>query len=385
MDVVLDGRGRRRQGQIDRDLPDFLDVLSVCVSAGIAFRPAMGRVAEAIGGPVAEEVQTALRQIALGAPRREAFQALRERNTSEALGTFVSAFLQAEELGVPLADALVDLARRHAPRRGSARPPPGAERGAARVAGRHRHHRAGGDPADPRLAADQRRPRGPGLMDVTRPPLAPLCRLVLLFRLIAVNMTVFQALGAVDRAPKVLAGLLVASLASYLPLKYWDRVGPVVAARPMLLGADLAISLAIYAFLGPESPFFLYTLGTGLLGGILFREIGAAVFSLALLGGYYALVVTGSEALTNSSTSDPASLQTLVTLPVLYPLMAAGGAAVRNLIDRQSATELRCARPRARPPPGRARARGARDARLPWQDALRHCAERPRAGSPRGD
>ena len=110
VDVVLDGRGRRRQGQIDRDLPDFLDVLSVCISAGIAFRPAMGRVAEAIGGPVADEVQTALRQIALGAPRREAFQALRERNTSEALGTFVSAFLQAEELGVPLADALVDLA-----------------------------------------------------------------------------------------------------------------------------------------------------------------------------------------------------------------------------------------------------------------------------------
>jgi tight adherence protein C len=111
VDVLLDGRGRRRQARIDRDLPDFLDVLSVCINAGIAFRPAMARVSEAIGGPVGEEVQVALRQIALGAPRREAFEALRERNTSEALGTFVSAFLQAEELGVPLADALVDLAR----------------------------------------------------------------------------------------------------------------------------------------------------------------------------------------------------------------------------------------------------------------------------------
>jgi signal transduction histidine kinase len=198
-------------------------------------------------------------------------------------------------------------------------------------------------------------------MDVTRPPLAPLCRLVLLFRLIAVNMTVFQALGAVDRAPKVLAGLLVASLASYLPLRAWDRVGPVVAARPMLLGADLAVSLAIYAFLGPESPFFLYTLGTGLLGGILFREIGAAVFSVALLGGYYALVVTGSEALTNSTTSDPASLQTLVTLPVLYPLMAAGGAAVRNLIDRQTATELALRSAEGAAAAGGERARVARE------------------------
>lgn len=177
-------------------------------------------------------------------------------------------------------------------------------------------------------------------MDVTSPPLAPLCRMVLLFRLVAVNVTVFQAVGAVERAPKVLAGLLVASLLSYLPLRYWSRVGPVVAARPLLLGVDLGISLALYAFLGSDSPFFLYTLGTALLGGVLFRAVGAAVFSLALLIGYYALVVGGGEVLTSSGSADTSSLQALVTLPVLYPLMAAAGAAVRELIDRQSAIEL---------------------------------------------
>jgi hypothetical protein len=154
-------------------------------------------------------------------------------------------------------------------------------------------------------------------MDVTRPPLAPLCRMVLLFRLVAVNVTVFQAVGAVERAPKVLAGLLVASLLSYLPLRYWSRVGPVVAARPLLLGVDLGISLALYAFLGSDSPFFLYTLGTALLGGVLFRAVGAAVFSLALLIGYYALVVGGGEVLTSSGSADTSSLQALVTLPVL--------------------------------------------------------------------
>jgi tight adherence protein C len=111
VDVLLDGAGRRRQAQIDRDLPDFLDILAVCAGAGIAFRPALQRVAEATGGPLGEEVELTLRQIALGAPRREAFVALRERNPSEPLGTFVSSFLQAEELGVPLAEALTDLAR----------------------------------------------------------------------------------------------------------------------------------------------------------------------------------------------------------------------------------------------------------------------------------
>jgi signal transduction histidine kinase len=176
-------------------------------------------------------------------------------------------------------------------------------------------------------------------MDVTKPPLAPLCRLVLLFRLLAVNVTVFQALGAVDRAPRVLAGLLVAALMSYIPLRSWDKVGPVVAQRPVLLGVDLAVSLSIYAVLGPESPFLLYTLGSALLGGVLFRETGAVVFSIAWLGGYYALVVTGGDALTTSGSGDAANLQTLVTLPVLYPFMAAGGAAIRRLVDRQAETE----------------------------------------------
>jgi tight adherence protein C len=110
-DAWLHGTGRRRQEAIERGLPDFLDILAVCVSAGIAFRPALARVSESSEGPLREEMQLVLRQIALGAPRREAFDALRQRNTSEGVGTFVTAVQQAEELGVPLTDALVDLAR----------------------------------------------------------------------------------------------------------------------------------------------------------------------------------------------------------------------------------------------------------------------------------
>ncbi len=51
-----------------------------------------------------------LRQMELGATRREAFQALRARNDSRTLENFVAAQLQAEELGVPLADALQSIA-----------------------------------------------------------------------------------------------------------------------------------------------------------------------------------------------------------------------------------------------------------------------------------
>ena len=51
-----------------------------------------------------------LRQLDLGATRREAFESLRDRNNSPTLDGFVAAQLQAEELGVPLADALASIA-----------------------------------------------------------------------------------------------------------------------------------------------------------------------------------------------------------------------------------------------------------------------------------
>jgi len=101
---------RIRQERLDRDLPDFLDILSVTVSAGVAFRPALLRVAERFGGPLAEEMTLTLNQMANGAGRRSAFTHLRDRNDSEALAQFVTAFLQSEELGAPLAQTLKQIA-----------------------------------------------------------------------------------------------------------------------------------------------------------------------------------------------------------------------------------------------------------------------------------
>jgi tight adherence protein C len=101
---------RARQARIEKDLPDFLDILAVTVGAGVAFRPAVTRVCEALGGPVAEEMTMALRQIDFGAGSREAMEDVRRRNESEALEEFITAVLQAEELGAPLAGTLVEQA-----------------------------------------------------------------------------------------------------------------------------------------------------------------------------------------------------------------------------------------------------------------------------------
>jgi tight adherence protein C len=109
-DVWLARTGRHRQERVERDIPDFIDVLAITVRAGTGYRAALHRVSLALRGPVAEEVLATLRQMDLGATRREAFQSLRERNDSRTLDNFVAAQLQAEELGVPLADALANIA-----------------------------------------------------------------------------------------------------------------------------------------------------------------------------------------------------------------------------------------------------------------------------------
>lgn len=100
-------RARRlRQERIGRDLPDFLDVLAVTVTAGVGFRAALDTVATRFGGPLAEEVILTLHQIRNGASVRDAFKRLKARNDSEQLSTFITAYLQSEELGAPLAVTL---------------------------------------------------------------------------------------------------------------------------------------------------------------------------------------------------------------------------------------------------------------------------------------
>ncbi|MEU5596282.1 DUF5936 domain-containing protein [Streptomyces sp. NPDC020298] len=102
---------RIRKDVIERTLPDFLDVLAVVVSAGLGFRQALDRVASRYEGPWADELRITLRQMDLGMSRREAFRELRRRNDSEQVAMFVTALQQGEELGAPIVDTLVALAK----------------------------------------------------------------------------------------------------------------------------------------------------------------------------------------------------------------------------------------------------------------------------------
>ena len=102
---------RRRQEMIERDLPDFLDVLAVTVAAGLPFRVALQRVSDQYSGPLTEEMRLRLREMQLGVPRRDALEGLRERTRSDSTSAFVTALLQSEELGTPLEEALKQIAQ----------------------------------------------------------------------------------------------------------------------------------------------------------------------------------------------------------------------------------------------------------------------------------
>ena len=93
---------KRRATDIERQLPDFLDILTVTISAGLGFRSALTRVSQRVEGAVSDEMQIALRQIELGMSRRQAFKEMKERSTAVSLNNFLTAFLQAEELGTPI-------------------------------------------------------------------------------------------------------------------------------------------------------------------------------------------------------------------------------------------------------------------------------------------
>jgi tight adherence protein C len=105
-DVLLYNSGTKRQARILAQLPDALDMLTVCVEAGLGFDGALAQVARNTTGPLAEEFARALQEMQIGRSRTDALRGMATRTTVPELRTFVSALVQAGELGVPIARVL---------------------------------------------------------------------------------------------------------------------------------------------------------------------------------------------------------------------------------------------------------------------------------------
>lgn len=105
-DLYLKGQENRRRDQILRSFPDILDLLTVSVQAGLGFDAALQRVAEKSKGPLVEEFEKTMTEISMGKPRRQALRDMADRMDVNDVTTFLSAIIQADQLGISISNIL---------------------------------------------------------------------------------------------------------------------------------------------------------------------------------------------------------------------------------------------------------------------------------------
>jgi tight adherence protein C len=104
--LLLQSRITSRQDEIRKSMPDALDLLTICVQAGLGFDAAMTRVSEKWEDALADEFTRALREIQLGNVRRVALRNMADRIGISEMTSFVAAIIQSEQLGVSMAKVL---------------------------------------------------------------------------------------------------------------------------------------------------------------------------------------------------------------------------------------------------------------------------------------
>jgi tight adherence protein C len=95
-----------RSNQMARELPDAIDLLTISVESGLGFDAALQQVARNTDGPLADEFSRMLREMQIGSGRSASLRALAERTNVPEIRTFVSAMVQADAFGIPIAQVL---------------------------------------------------------------------------------------------------------------------------------------------------------------------------------------------------------------------------------------------------------------------------------------
>jgi len=105
-DLYLYQRTHDRSEQVQRALADAIDLMTISVESGLGFDAAVQQVARNTDGPLAEEMARVLREMQIGKGRAEALRALSDRTNVADLKSFVSAMVQADTFGIPIAQVL---------------------------------------------------------------------------------------------------------------------------------------------------------------------------------------------------------------------------------------------------------------------------------------
>jgi tight adherence protein C len=105
-DLLIQSRIDRRQDAIRKSMPDALDLLTICVEAGLGLDAAMSKLYEKWDDELGRAFGRVVREIQLGKVRREAMRDMAERLGIAEMTSFVAAVIQSEQLGVSMAQVL---------------------------------------------------------------------------------------------------------------------------------------------------------------------------------------------------------------------------------------------------------------------------------------
>lgn len=104
--LYMGSKASARQSETQKALPDALDLITICVEAGLGFDGAMAKVAEKWDNELAAGFSRVIREINLGKPRHEAMRRFSERMDVADLTSFIAAVIQADQLGVSMSKVL---------------------------------------------------------------------------------------------------------------------------------------------------------------------------------------------------------------------------------------------------------------------------------------
>lgn len=105
-DLFLNSKASGRNRLILEALPDALDLLTISVEAGLGFDAALVKVTEKLKGPLSDEFKRAAGEQRVGKSRQESLRGIVQRVDVKELQNFISAIIQADQLGVSMSKVL---------------------------------------------------------------------------------------------------------------------------------------------------------------------------------------------------------------------------------------------------------------------------------------
>jgi tight adherence protein C len=108
--MAIRSRGQRRLNEIDRDLPDLIDLLTATMEAGMGFAASLDLMASRFRGALGEELRLTQQQQKLGVSNDQALKDMVERCDTGSMRSFVRTLRTAESLGVSIGPSMRELA-----------------------------------------------------------------------------------------------------------------------------------------------------------------------------------------------------------------------------------------------------------------------------------